>query len=86
MLQLNTQCPSGCKCKWHGYEMISDKNVLNTVEVDCSNNKLSYLPINLPENTVVLNVTNNNVCSCIYFLLILFVLFKLKCDIYMCSK
>ncbi|XP_050522818.1 protein halfway isoform X2 [Daktulosphaira vitifoliae] len=61
--KLNTQCPSGCKCKWHGYEMISDKNVLNTVEVDCSNNKLSYLPINLPENTVVLNVTNNNITN-----------------------
>jgi len=41
--------------------MVRDTKTLHTVEVDCSNKQLSSLPENLPENTVLLNVTNNNV-------------------------
>lgn len=43
--------------------MVQDTNTLRTVEVDCSNKNLKELPSNLPENTVLLNVTNNNVRS-----------------------
>lgn len=41
--------------------MIQETKTRHTVEVDCSNKQLSSLPENLPENTVLLNVTNNNV-------------------------
>ncbi|XP_050431504.1 protein halfway isoform X2 [Adelges cooleyi] len=59
--KINTQCPNNCKCKALGMDMVSNRNVLHTVEVDCSNNKLSNLPKSLPENTVKLDVTNNNI-------------------------
>lgn len=41
--------------------MVQDTNPMHTVLVDCSNKNLSNLPENLPENTVLLNITNNNV-------------------------
>lgn len=41
--------------------MVQDTSTLHTVQVDCSYRQLSNLPENLPENTVLLNVTNNNV-------------------------
>lgn len=44
--------------------MIQNTNPTHTVEVDCSNRYLSNLPENLPENSVLLNVTNNNVRNC----------------------
>jgi len=44
--------------------MVQETKTLHTVEVDCSNKQLSSLPENLPENTVLLNVTNNNVKNC----------------------
>jgi len=45
----------------HGFDMIQNANPTHTVAVDCSSRYLSFLPENLPENTVLLNVTNNNV-------------------------
>lgn len=58
---MKVDCPKFCNCSWHGYAMVQDTNTLRTVEVDCSNKNLEELPSNLPENTVLLNVTNNNV-------------------------
>lgn len=46
--------------------MVQETKTLHTVEVDCSNKQLSSLPENLPENTVLLNVTNNNVKKIIF--------------------
>jgi hypothetical protein len=47
--------------------MVQETKTLHTVEVDCSNKQLSSLPENLPENTVLLNVTNNNVKNIFIF-------------------
>lgn len=47
--------------------MVRDTSTLHTVKVDCSYRQLSNLPENLPENTVLLNVTNNNVMYINYF-------------------
>lgn len=47
--------------------MVQDTNPMYTIEVDCSNKHLSNLPENLPENTVLLNVTNNNVRNIFFF-------------------
>jgi len=55
--------------------MVQETKTLHTVEVDCSNKQLSSLPENLPENTVLLNVTNNNVKNiknCRYLTFILY--------------
>ncbi|XP_025420320.1 protein halfway isoform X3 [Sipha flava] len=56
-------CPQNCSCKSYGYDMVQDTSTLHTVQVDCSYKQLSNLPENLPENTVLLNVTNNNITS-----------------------
>ncbi|XP_027836855.2 protein halfway isoform X1 [Aphis gossypii] len=61
--KLYEDCPLNCSCKWHGIEMVQETKTLHTVEVDCSNKQLSSLPENLPENTVLLNVTNNNITN-----------------------
>lgn len=47
--------------------MVQDTDTLHTVQVDCSYRQLSNLPENLPENTVLLNVTNNNVIYIVCF-------------------
>lgn len=47
--------------------MIQDTNPLHTIEVHCSNSYLSNLPERLPENTVKLNVSNNNVSETFFF-------------------
>lgn len=59
--QLYEDCPKNCSCKWHGMDMVRDTNPMHTVQVDCSNKQLINLPENLPENTVLLNITNNKV-------------------------
>lgn len=59
---MNEDCPKKCNCKWHGHQMLwKETNPLYTVQVDCSNQGLSSLPEKLPKNTVLLNITNNNV-------------------------
>jgi hypothetical protein len=56
--------------------MVQDTSTLHTVQVDCSYKQLSNLPENLPENTVLLNVTNNNVMYLNYWFKKLFCTFS----------
>lgn len=67
LLQLSEDCPLNCNCSWYSLDMVQNTNPVHSVKVDCSNRQLSSLPENLPENTVFLNVTNNNVSN-IYIL------------------
>ncbi|VVC45541.1 Hypothetical protein CINCED_3A009440 [Cinara cedri] len=61
--KLREDCPINCTCNWHGLDMVQDTITLQTIQVHCSNKQLSNLPENLPENTVLLNITNNNITS-----------------------
>lgn len=38
-----------------------DAKAMQTIQVDCSYRQLTGLPPNLPDNTVLLNITSNNV-------------------------
>lgn len=78
-IQLHQQCPRGdgyeCRCEQYRLDMVPGKPLTVSVRVDCSNNQLIALPLTLPQNTILLNVTNNNVSlhqsvlKCIYFVL-----------------
>lgn len=67
MMQLNSECPSipgygNCTCESERMSFQSeDQHLIFTCKVDCSGLGLKELPINLPNNTISLNISNNNV-------------------------
>ncbi|XP_055684649.1 protein halfway [Lutzomyia longipalpis] len=69
MKQLQSECPSDCKCEVErmNYEQQSPENgtplLIFSAKVDCSNRHLTELPQKLPTNTYSLNVSCNNITS-----------------------
>lgn len=63
-----TNCPSipnhgNCRCKLENIMIIQDNQSKPQCHVDCSNLNLVELPQRLPDNTFVLNITNNRITS-----------------------
>lgn len=71
MMQLNSECPSipgygNCICEGERMSFQSeDQHLIFTCKVDCSGLGLKELPSNLPNNTISLNISNNNVSQTI---------------------
>lgn len=71
MKQLNSECPSfpehgNCSCTPERLTYVENEQgtrMVYAIKVDCSNLGLTVLPKTLPETTIALNVSNNNV-SC----------------------
>lgn len=69
MKQLNSECPSfpghgNCSCTPERLTYVENEEgtrMVYALKVDCSNLGLTSLPQTLPETTVALNVSNNNV-------------------------
>lgn len=69
MKQLNSECPSipghgNCSCTPERLTYVENEDgtrMVYALRVDCSNLGLTALPQTLPETTVALNVSNNNV-------------------------
>jgi len=63
---LQTECPKGdnwqCQCDIKRLNIIEGKPPTNAVNVDCGDMQLTELPKKLPQNTITLNVSYNNVC------------------------
>ncbi|KAJ8679556.1 hypothetical protein QAD02_015343 [Eretmocerus hayati] len=61
------ECPKGenwqCNCEISRWEFLKDKTPVLSVSVDCSNIQLTQLPPKLPQNTMILNVSNNNITT-----------------------
>lgn len=63
-----TNCPvipshGNCKCTLENIMIIQDNQSKPQCHVDCSNLGLVELPQRLPDNTFVLNITNNRITS-----------------------
>ncbi|XP_034649982.1 protein halfway [Drosophila subobscura] len=63
-----TKCPvipdyGNCKCRFESIMIIQDDQSKPKCHVDCSNLGLVELPPTLPDNTFVLNITNNKITS-----------------------
>ncbi|XP_012235587.1 protein halfway isoform X2 [Linepithema humile] len=62
---LQTECPKGdtwqCLCDIKRLDIIEGKPPTNAVNVDCSGMQLTELPEKLPQNTISLNVSYNNI-------------------------
>ncbi|KAK3915634.1 Protein halfway [Frankliniella fusca] len=67
LTKLEEECPRGetepCQCRAVRLDMVLGKPPTFSVEVDCSNRRLTKLPLTLPKNTVSLNVSNNNISN-----------------------
>ncbi|XP_026277562.1 protein halfway [Frankliniella occidentalis] len=65
--KLEQECPRGetepCICKAVRLDMVPGKPPTFSVQVDCSNRRLTKLPLILPKNTVSLNVSYNNISN-----------------------
>lgn len=62
--QLDSECPSLCVCTPERLTYVENEEgtrMLYALKVDCSNLGLTSLPKTLPETTIALNVSNNNV-------------------------
>ncbi|KYM76611.1 Protein halfway [Atta colombica] len=64
---LQTECPKGdtwqCQCDIRRLDIIEGKPPTHAVSVDCSGMQLTELPEKLPQNTIALNISYNNVCA-----------------------
>lgn len=62
---LQTECPKGdtwqCQCDIKRLDIIEGKPPTHAVNVDCSGMQLTDLPEKLPQNTISLNVSFNNI-------------------------
>ncbi|KAM0737008.1 Protein halfway [Formica fusca] len=62
---LQTECPKGdnwqCQCDIKRLDIIEGKPPTHAVNVDCSGMQLTELPEKLPQNTIALNVSYNNI-------------------------
>ncbi|XP_020295692.1 protein halfway isoform X2 [Pseudomyrmex gracilis] len=62
---LQTECPKGdgwqCQCDIKRLDIIEGKPPTHAVNVDCSGMQLTELPKKLPQNTISLNVSCNNI-------------------------
>nr|CAD7461528.1 unnamed protein product [Timema tahoe] len=67
LVQLEKVCPQGddykCTCETVRLYIVPGKPPAYSVQVDCSGQRLTELPELLPNNTVHLNISNNNVSS-----------------------
>lgn len=63
--KLEKECPRGesepCVCRTVRLDMIHGKPPTFSFSVDCSNKRLTKLPASLPQNTISLNVSSNNI-------------------------
>ncbi|BES97732.1 pupariation [Nesidiocoris tenuis] len=61
------KCPKGpnyqCNCSFYGMDLVQGQSPSYSIQVDCSGRHLTELPKQLPLNTIVLNVSNNNISS-----------------------
>lgn len=67
VVQLRDVCPKGCKCDSDrmSYTKIEggEDRLVSIAKVDCSNLGLMTLPLTLPDNTQILNISNNSISS-----------------------
>ncbi|XP_068159686.1 protein halfway [Drosophila tropicalis] len=66
--QCITRCPiipgyGNCTCKFDRMMLVGREQSKPTCDVDCSNLGLVELPPKLPDNTFILNITNNKITS-----------------------
>ncbi|XP_045464504.1 protein halfway isoform X2 [Harmonia axyridis] len=54
---------SNCTCEPSRVDLIPGKTPIFAIDVNCSNRGLTQMPTPLPPNTIVLNITNNNITS-----------------------
>lgn len=54
-------CSDNCTCKAQRLDLIADKEPTFAVMVDCSGKEMMEMPTNLPNNTIALNISNNNI-------------------------
>lgn len=52
---------SNCTCQQSRIDLIPGQAPIYAIDVNCSNRGLRHMPTPLPQNTIVLNITNNNV-------------------------
>ncbi|KAG5863709.1 hypothetical protein JTB14_037304 [Gonioctena quinquepunctata] len=61
--EVGKDCFKNCTCEPFGLELVIGQPRAYSVQMNCSGAKLFSLPVPLPQRTVVLDVSNNNITS-----------------------
>ncbi|XP_050300493.1 protein halfway isoform X2 [Anthonomus grandis grandis] len=61
--ELEKNCHQNCSCKTVSVNLAPGKMAMFEVEMNCANMSFLNLPVPLPDNTVSLDVSNNNITS-----------------------